>query len=1095
MTANQKAQARIFFENRILKADKQAFEDLFTEIMSYKELDFRSIKPWGNIGDRKNDGYIPSRGIFYQVYAPEDIRKSYPDIVKKIKTDFTGLVEQWSDVKEFYFVVNDKYKGVNADSEQLLTQIKEDNGLDESKFITASDLENILFSLSDDQIIKITGVSFIDNPILTPAILQNSYLKKFSTISLLTTNNPKPIDDIFVNLAIIKEQKEEKSNDKTINREALLSSYEEIHKPKEPIEIKELVNKSNKSLIYGKAGIGKTTLCKYISYKWAKGELYSEFEYLIYIPLREWKIGGIQGAIRDYYYSHDVKDISIDFDVNKTLFLFDGYDELDGDKKKILRDEIEHYHLSHYIITTRPYGYQKNDFSVNEYFETIGFTDEDVEKYIDTFFKENQDKTKSLKAFLQTNISIKHIAYIPLMLEMICSLWELKEFGSDMTMTELYGQVIENMLKKHSANKDDERVYKRQNRKKIQEQLGKLAFEGLTKQTILFDGDFIEDSITNIEFFEENTIYSGFLKSDGKEKDLLDNSFEFPHLTFQEYFSALYVSKLEPTEQSEIIRDWKFYPHMQMFFAFLGGLIEDKEFLLEEIESEPRDLVGIYELDLISICLSEIRLSDNQKYMEKMILWIEYAIKDEKLFENLFIPLLKKIEVNKVFHKKEIAEAVYNLILKYSKLEFQTHNLIDAVVYKLAYILPIMIKDKNQLCEIYSNVINNTTISIYNKHSMSSGFSLLANTKDISQKLINLIQQEKDVDYTAWLLKALIELNLDDTKSIDLVTDFLKNNYKVLNNQTLEMLCKNFEEIHQKEILVVKLEAILDYSQSDNYNLKELEHTIHNLKARISSNDNRNKESRFQTYHLSKNHVYLLIHKKYSYVNYTVEEYIDDLISVVRNNTFHKYYDRRYALVTLESLDRSDDKILNLAIDYLDSNEPDLKGEAIRLFFSIDRDDNKYLSILEKAIGDFNESRDKYTIWQKLFSIKRQDKKFIDVLMKYVNRVSPEIIKKSVLVKSFSSFKKFYSTIASDMKSESLGTEIDINILFQAYDINLHMENHIISNIIYAKKPLYLKHNKLHTIENGNEISTQKELDKTTLNKIKVLLLKDDCND
>jgi len=641
MTANQKAQARIFFENRILKADNQAFEDLFTEIMRYKEPDFRSIKPWGNIGDRKNDGYIPSRGIFYQVYAPENIENSYPKLIKKIKDDASGLIEQWSDVKEFYFVVNDKYKGVNADSEQLLMQIKEDNGLDESKFITASDLENILFSLSDDQIIKITGVLFIDNPILTPAILQNSYLKKFSTISLLTTETPKPIDDIFVNLAIIKEKKEEKRNDKTINREALLSSYEEIHKPKEPIEIKELVNKSNKSLIYGKAGIGKTTLCKYISYRWAKRELYNEFEYLIYIPLREWKKDGIKGAIRDYYYSLDEKSITIDFDTNKTLFLFDGYDELDGDKKKILRDEIEHYDLSHYIITTRPYGYQKNDFRVDEYFETIGFTDEDVEKYIDTFFKENEDKAKSLKAFLQTNISIRHIGYIPLMLEMICSLWEQKEFGTDMTMTELYGQVIENMLKKHSANKDDKRVYTRKNRKKIQEQLGKLAFEGLTKQTILFDGDFIEDSIDDIDFFEDSTIYSGFLKSDAKEKDLLDNRFEFPHLTFQEYFSALYVSKLEPQEQSEIIQDWKFYPHMQMFFAFLGGLIEDKEFLLQEIESEPKDLVGVYEFLLIMITVSSIKKEKLDKkriqYINDVtIKWFNSKDKNELILENIY---------------------------------------------------------------------------------------------------------------------------------------------------------------------------------------------------------------------------------------------------------------------------------------------------------------------------------------------------------------------------------------------------------------------------------------------------------------------------
>ena len=102
MTQNKKALARIFFENRILKSDKQAFEDLFTEIMNYKEDDFRSIKPWGNIGDRKNDGYIKSKGIFYQVYAPENIENSYPSLIKKMKTDFDGLMKQWNNIQEFY---------------------------------------------------------------------------------------------------------------------------------------------------------------------------------------------------------------------------------------------------------------------------------------------------------------------------------------------------------------------------------------------------------------------------------------------------------------------------------------------------------------------------------------------------------------------------------------------------------------------------------------------------------------------------------------------------------------------------------------------------------------------------------------------------------------------------------------------------------------------------------------------------------------------------------------------------------------------------------------------------------------------------------
>ncbi|MBU0701139.1 hypothetical protein KKE26_07610 [bacterium] len=157
MNTQEKTLARRFFKSKILEADGQAFEDIFTAIMNYAEAGFQSIKPWGNIGDRKNDGYIRTKGIFYQVYAPEDIRKSYTDMVNKLKTDFDGLKSQWNPVNEFYFVVNDKYKGVNADSEQAIQEIKEKYNLNDAGFLTAKDMENILFTLDDDQIFLIAG--------------------------------------------------------------------------------------------------------------------------------------------------------------------------------------------------------------------------------------------------------------------------------------------------------------------------------------------------------------------------------------------------------------------------------------------------------------------------------------------------------------------------------------------------------------------------------------------------------------------------------------------------------------------------------------------------------------------------------------------------------------------------------------------------------------------------------------------------------------------------------------------------------------------------------------------------------------------------
>lgn len=162
MNINEKTIARQLFQNKIFKSDGQLFEDVFTAIMNYAEEQFQAIKPWGNIGDRKNDGYVKNKGVFYQVYAPEDIRKSYINAVNKLKTDFNGLKAQWEPINEFYFVINDKYKGINADCEKAIQEIKEKHNLIEARFLTAKDIENILFNLDDDQILSIAG--FIPDP-------------------------------------------------------------------------------------------------------------------------------------------------------------------------------------------------------------------------------------------------------------------------------------------------------------------------------------------------------------------------------------------------------------------------------------------------------------------------------------------------------------------------------------------------------------------------------------------------------------------------------------------------------------------------------------------------------------------------------------------------------------------------------------------------------------------------------------------------------------------------------------------------------------------------------------------------------------------
>ena len=87
----QKQFAKITLQNKILKSNGQTFEDLFIHIMRLNNPNFRPIKPQGQIGDRKNDGYDSINGIYYQVYAPENLETTINKVIKKLNEDFKGL--------------------------------------------------------------------------------------------------------------------------------------------------------------------------------------------------------------------------------------------------------------------------------------------------------------------------------------------------------------------------------------------------------------------------------------------------------------------------------------------------------------------------------------------------------------------------------------------------------------------------------------------------------------------------------------------------------------------------------------------------------------------------------------------------------------------------------------------------------------------------------------------------------------------------------------------------------------------------------------------------------------------------------------------
>lgn len=161
MDATSKLLARKMFRLRVYEAKGDEFQNLFEKVMQYRHSDFTPIKPYGNSGDRKNDGYIPSAGTYFQVYAPETPEKktTAATAANKAAVDFKGLKAYWHKlcpVRLFRFVFNDEFRGCPPSVAEALLRIKRDHKIDSGLFL-AKDLEDEAMQCSRDQLMDLVN--------------------------------------------------------------------------------------------------------------------------------------------------------------------------------------------------------------------------------------------------------------------------------------------------------------------------------------------------------------------------------------------------------------------------------------------------------------------------------------------------------------------------------------------------------------------------------------------------------------------------------------------------------------------------------------------------------------------------------------------------------------------------------------------------------------------------------------------------------------------------------------------------------------------------------------------------------------------------
>ena len=141
------------FENAFLRVKRDSFQELFERLMglAYK-ADFMACRPWGNRGDRKNDGFLKSDRRLFQVYAPNEMVES--KAITKIREDFEGAKAYWGTHFDKWVFAHNAVDGLPPHVQKTLLDLEHANpgitmepwGLEEFRIIfrklTSDDLQS-----------------------------------------------------------------------------------------------------------------------------------------------------------------------------------------------------------------------------------------------------------------------------------------------------------------------------------------------------------------------------------------------------------------------------------------------------------------------------------------------------------------------------------------------------------------------------------------------------------------------------------------------------------------------------------------------------------------------------------------------------------------------------------------------------------------------------------------------------------------------------------------------------------------------------------------------------------------------------------------
>ena len=359
-------------------------------------------------------------------------------------------------------------------------------------------------------------------------------------------------------------------------------------------------------LIEGSPGIGKTVLAEDAAYKWANGELLKTKKFFLLFYMRNEYIQSVESFsdLLDKYANQDkemVSQVNQHFNRNggeDVIILLDGFDEC---QKKIhfLYELIRGRVLpkAMIVVTSRPTA--STTLFVKKV-EILGFAKEQRNQYIELSLPK---KSKNrLFEYLDNNPIINSICYIPLCLAILMYLFKEGEGRLPRTLTEMNKRFVIHTICHHLGKKENtvpgnfadisdlpEAAYA------VVQKLSQLAYVGLQQNKLVFTSAEVQKGCP--EMFGDKKASNGYgLLQTVKHHPLRGAagntiSFNFLHLTIQEYLAAYFLSMLPPDRQLiEFKNFWE--DHLSFMWMMLAGISGIQSTVFQQFLSEQQELAS-----------------------------------------------------------------------------------------------------------------------------------------------------------------------------------------------------------------------------------------------------------------------------------------------------------------------------------------------------------------------------------------------------------------------------------------------------------------------------------------------------------------------